>query len=314
MTIKSAQITRYGNTSEVIEIRQTNTPNLSAGKVLVEVKAAGINPIYWKIREGYMQQMIHLQFPSTLGLDFSGVVKQIGEDVSSDFKQGNEVYGQAGVPSGGSGAFSEMALASVTSIAHKPKTLEYEEAAALPLVGVSAWQALVEFMGLSNGQKILIHGGAGGIGSIAIQLAKNLGAHVATTVSTDDKQFVQKIGADEVIDYRTQTFEDIVHDYDAVFETVGGDTYTRSFKVLRKGGIIVSMLEQQCSELMEQFGVKAVSQFTQVNRERLSKLAEWVDQNKVKLNIEKTYSLDEAGRALDYLRDIHPRGKIVLTI
>jgi alcohol dehydrogenase len=258
--------------------------------------------------------MIHLQFPSTLGLDFSGVVKQIGEDVSSDFKQGNEVYGQAGVPSGGSGAFSEMALASVTSIAHKPKTLEYEEAAALPLVGVSAWQALVEFMGLSNGQKILIHGGAGGIGSIAIQLAKNLGAHVATTVSTDDKQFVQKIGADEVIDYRTQTFEDIVHDYDAVFDTVGGDTYTSSFKVLRKGGIIVSMLEQQSSELMEQFGVKAVSQFTQVNRERLSKLAEWVDQNKVKLNIEKTYSLDEAGRALDYLRDIHPRGKIVLTI
>ncbi len=121
-------------------------------------------------------------------------------------------------------------------------------------------------------------------------------------------------GADEIIDYRTQTFEDIVHDYDAVFDTVGGETYTRSFKVLRKGGIIVSMLEQQNSELMEQFGVKAVSQFTQVNRERLSKLAEWVDQNKVKVNVEKTYSLDEAGKALDYLRDIHPRGKIVLTI
>jgi alcohol dehydrogenase len=309
--MRSAQITRYGNTSEVIEIRQISTPNLSAGKVLVEVKAAGINPIDWKIREGYMQQMIHLQFPSTLGLDFSGVIKQVGEDVSSDFSQGDEVYGQAGVPSGGSGTFSEMSLASATSIAHKPKTLGHIEAAALPLVGVSAWQAL---MGLSNGQKILIHGGAGGIGSIAIQLAKNLGAHVATTVSSDDKQFVQKLGADEVIDYKTQTFEDIVHDYDAVFDTVGGDTYTRSFKVLRKGGIIVSMLEQQSSELMEQFGVKAVSQFTQVNREPLSKLAEWVDQNKVKLNIEKTYSLDEAGRALDYLRDIHPRGKIVLTI
>ena len=312
--MRSAQITRYGNTSEVIEIRQTSTPNLSAGKVLVEVKAAGINPIDWKIREGYMQQMIHLQFPSTLGLDFSGVIKQVGEDVSSDFSQGDEVYGQAGVPSGGSGTFSEMSLASATSIAHKPKTLGHIEAAALPLVGVSAWQAVVEFMGLSNGQKILIHGGAGGIGSIAIQLAKNLGAHVATTVSSDDKQFVQKLGADEVIDYKTQTFEDIVHDYDAVFDTVGGDTYTRSFKVLRKGGIIVSMLEQQNSELMEQFGVKAISQFTQVNRQRLSKLAEWVDQNKVKVNVEKSFSLDEAGKALDYLRDIHPRGKIVLAI
>jgi alcohol dehydrogenase len=312
--MKSAQIIRYGNTSEVIEIRQTSTPNLSVGKALVEVKAAGINPIDWKIREGYMQQMIRLQFPSTLGLDFSGVIKQVGENVSSGFSQGDEIYGQAGVPSGGSGAFSEMALASATSIAHKPKTLNYAEAAALPLVGVSAWQALVEFMGLSNGQKILIHGGAGGIGSIAIQLAKNLDAHVATTVSTDDKQFVQKLGADEIIDYKTQTFEDLALDYDAVFDTVGGETYTRSFKVLRKGGIIVSMLEQQNSELMDKFGVRAVSQFTQVDRERLSKLAEWVDQNKVKVNIEKTYSLDEAGKALDYLRDIHPRGKIVLAI
>jgi alcohol dehydrogenase len=312
--MKSAQITRYGNNSEVIEINEVTMPNLSAGKVLVNIKIAGINPIDWKIREGYMQQMIHLQFPSTLGMDFSGVIKQVGEDVSSDFKQGDEVYGQAGVPSGGSGAFSELALANATSIAHKPKRLSHTQAAALPLVGVSAWQALVEHIGLSKGQKILIHGGAGGIGSIAIQLAKNLGAHVATTVSSDDKQFVQDLGANEVIDYKTQTFEDLVHDYDAVFDTIGGETYTRSFRVLRKGGIIVSMLEQQNSELMEQFGVKAVSQFTQVNTERLSKLAEWVDQNKVNIHIDKTFSLDEVGKALDYLRDIHPRGKIVLAI
>ena len=312
--MKSAQITRYGNNSEVIEINEVTMPNLSAGKVLVNVKIAGINPIDWKIREGYMQQMIHLQFPSTLGMDFSGVIKQVGEDVSSDFKQGDEVYGQAGVPSGGSGAFSELALANATSVAHKPKRLSHTQAAALPLVGVSAWQALVEHIGLSKGQNILIHGGAGGIGSIAIQLAKNLGAHVATTVSSDDKQFVKDLGANEVIDYKTQTFEDLLHDYDAVFDTVGGETYTRSFRVLRKGGIIVSMLEQENLELMEQFGVKAVSQFTQVNRERLSKLAEWVDQNKVNIHIDKTFSLDEVGKALDYLRDIHPRGKIVLAI
>jgi NADPH:quinone reductase-like Zn-dependent oxidoreductase len=207
-----------------------------------------------------------------------------------------------------------VALANATSIAHKPKRLSHEEAAALPLVGVSAWQALVENIRLSKGQKILIHGGAGGIGSIAIQLAKNLGAHVATTASTDDKQFAQELGADEVIDYKTQTFEDLIHDYDAVFDTVGGETYRRSFRVLRKGGILVSMLEQQNSELMEQFGVKAIFQFTQVNRDRLSKLAEWVSQNEVKVKIEKTFSLDEAGKALDYLRDIHPRGKIVLAM
>ena len=123
--MKSAQITRYGNTSEVIKINQMKTPNLSTGKVLVNVQVAGINPIDWKIREGYMQQMIHLQFPSTLGMDFSGIVKQVGEEISSDLKQGDEVYGQAGIPSGGSGAFSEQALASVTSIAHKPKTLDH---------------------------------------------------------------------------------------------------------------------------------------------------------------------------------------------
>src|SRR5688572_2874662 len=152
--MKSAQITRYGNTSEVIKINQTNALNLSTGKVLVNVQVAGINPIDWKIREGYMQQMIHLRFPSTLGMDFSGIIKQVGEgeEISSDFKQGDEVYGQAGIPSGGSGAFAEQALASVTSIAHKPKTLDYSEAAALPLVGVSAWQALVEHIGLSKGQ------------------------------------------------------------------------------------------------------------------------------------------------------------------
>ena len=168
------------------------------------------------------------QFPSTLGIDFSGVIKQVGEDVShSDFKQGDEVYGQAGVVNGGSGAFAEMALADGESIAHKPKKLSHPEAGALPTVGVSAWWALVDDIGLSKGQKILIHGGAGGIGSIAIQLAKNLGAYVMTTVSTNDKQFVQELGADIVIDYKTQTFEDLLHDYDAVFDTVGGETYRR---------------------------------------------------------------------------------------
>src|SRR5205823_3100472 len=126
----------------------------------------------------------------------------------------------------------EMAISTAESIAHKPKRLSHVEAAALPLVGVSAWQALVENIGLSKGQKILIHGGAGGIGSIAIQLAKRLGAYVATTVSTDDKQFVEKLGADEVVDYKTQPFEELLHDYDAVFDTIGGETYTKSFRVL----------------------------------------------------------------------------------
>jgi alcohol dehydrogenase len=205
--MKSAQINKYGS-SEVVQINQsTPEPTLSSGKVLVSIKSAGVNPVDWKIREGGFQQMIPLQFPSTLGIDFSGVIKQVGQGVPpSEFKQGDEVYGQAGVISGGSGAFAEMALANAESIAYKPEKLGHAEASALPLVGVSAWRALTENIGLSKGQRILIHGGAGGIGSIAIQLAKNLGAHVATTVSANDKEFVQELGADQVLDYKSQNF------------------------------------------------------------------------------------------------------------
>ena len=319
--MKAAQIRSYGD-REVVEINQSassqNDP--SEGKVLVNVKAAGVNPSDWKLREGFFKQMVPLQFPATLGMDFSGVIEKVGVGVASDLKQGDEVYGQSGVFAGGSGAFAEMALANADKIAHKPKTLTHEQAAGLPLVGVSAWQALVETIGLSKGKKILIHGGAGGIGSISIQLAKHIGAYVATTVSTNDIQFVkEELGADEVIDYKTQTFENVLpHDFDAVFDTVGGETYTRSFKVLKRGGgsggIIVSMLEQPVQELMDQFGVKAVFLFSQVNRERLTKLAEWVDQNNIRVNVERTFPLDEARAALDYQRDVHPRGKIVLAM
>ncbi len=321
--MKSAQIRSYGD-SEVVEIN-ANTPSLkdpSDAMVLVTIRASGVNPSDWKLREGFFKQMVPLQFPATLGMDFSGVIEKVGEGVSSsatsDIRQGDEVYGQAGMLAGGSGAFAQMALANADKIAHKPKTLTHEQAAGLPLVGVSAWQALVETIELSKDKKILIHGGAGGIGSIAIQLAKHFGAYVATTVSSNDIQFVkEELGADEAIDYKTQTFEDVLpHDFDAVFDTVGGETYTRSFKTLKRsgGGIIVSMLEQPAQELMDQFGVKAVFLFTKANRERLTKLAEWVDQNNIRVNVERTFTLDEAGVALDYQRDVHPRGKIVLVM
>src|ERR687886_1233232 len=138
---------------------------------------------------------------------------------------------------------------------------------------------------------------------------------ICTTVSTNDKQFVQELGADQVIDYKTENFHDLIHNYDAVFDTVGGETYKSSFNVLKKGsGIIVSMLEQPNSELMNQYGVKAVFLFSQVNRERLTKLAEWIDQNNIKVNVDKTFSLNEAAKALDYQKDVHPRGKVVLTV
>jgi alcohol dehydrogenase len=314
MLMKSVEMNGYGN-SEVIQVNQNATaPNVpSTGRVLVKVAAAGINPFDWKIREGYMQQMIPLKFPTTPGGDFSGVVEKVGAQVSG-VQQGDEVYGQASVLTGGSGAFAERALANADTIAYKPKSLNNKEAAGLPVVGVSAWQALVEDIGLQNGQKVLIHGGAGGIGSIAIQLAKYLGAHVATTVRANDMQYAKELGADETIDYQTQNFDQLLHDYDAVYDTVGGETYARSFKVLKKGGIIVSMLEQPNQELMNQFGVRAVLRMVQVSRERLTKLAQWVDQNNIRVNVDRTFLLEEAGKALDYQKEEHPRGKVVLEV
>jgi len=309
--MKAAQIKKYGG-SEVVEInKNAPKPTVSRGHLLVEVNAAGVNPVDWKIREGYMQQMAPLQFPATLGGDFSGVVAEVGEGVSG-FKKGDEVYGHASILVGGSGSFAEFVSADIKVTARKPENITHVEAGALPLTGVSAWQALVDHMGLSRGKKILIHGGAGGIGSIAFQLARHLGAYVATTVNAKDIQYVKELGADETIDYKNQTFEGMLHDYDAVYDTVGGETYVRSFKVLRKGGIIVSMLEQPRPELMEQYGVNAIGQMTQVNTERLSKLAELVSKRVIKVHVDKTFPLEQAGEALAYLQSGHPRGKVVL--
>lgn len=311
--MKAAQINQYGG-SEIVEINgKAARPTITEGKVIVEVHAAGVNPVDWKIRQGYLAKMAPLSFPATLGGDFSGVVTEVGKGVS-DLNLGDEVYGQAGVLLGGSGSFAEYALVSAQTIARKPKSISYAEAAALPLAGVSALQALIEHINLLPGQKILIHGGAGGIGSFALQLAKHLGAYVATTVSGGDETYVKNLGASEVIDYKTEHFEDKHPDYDAVFDTIGGETYKKSFKVLKPGGVIVSMLEQPNTELIAQYGVKAIAQFTQVTTERLSKLAEFVDKRVIRIHVDKTFPLDQVGEALAYLKTGLPKGKVVVKI
>lgn len=311
--MKAAQINKYGG-REVVEINNNaQKPAVTKGKILVEVHAAGVNPVDWKIREGHFQQMAPLKFPATLGGDFSGVVVDLGEGVSG-FKRGDEVYGSAIILGGGSGSFAEFALANAKAVANKPKKVSHVEVAALPLAGVSALQSLVDHMNLKKGQKILIHGGAGGIGTFAIQIARHIGAYTATTVSKNDIQHAKELGADEVIDYKNQAFEEMLGDFDAVFDTVGGQTYERSFKVIKGGGIIVSMLEQPNKGLMDQYGVKAIGQFTQITNDRLSKLAELVDKGIIKLHVDKTFQLDQAGEALHYLQTGHPRGKVVVEV
>lgn len=309
--MKAAQINQYGE-GDVVKINENaQRPTVTSEKILIETFAASVNPIDWKIREGHHQQS--LQFPITLGSDFSGIVTEVGANVSG-FKKGDEVYGMAGIIHNGSGTFAEFILADPKLTSLKPKKTNFIEAAALPLAGTSAWQALVDYIRLSAGQKIIIHGGAGGLGSVAIQIAKHIGAYIATTVSLGNKDYVKNLGADEIIDYKNQNFETILHDFDAVFDTVGGDTYVKSFQVLKKNGVIVSMLVQPNKDLMEKYGVKAILEWTGPTTDRLTKIADLVDQGAMKINIDKTFPLDQAAQALTYQQKNHPRGKVVIVI
>jgi alcohol dehydrogenase len=308
--MKAARIHNYGGPDEV-HFENAERPTPGEGQLLIKVKAAGVNPVDWKIRKGYMQKNLPLHFPVTLGGDFSGVVEAVGPGVEG-FEIGEEVYGQAGVMTGGSGTFAESTLAPAEAVAAKPKSVGHKEAAALPLVGVSALQALVENLKLEKGQRVLIHGGAGGIGSAAIQIAKHLGAYVATTAAGSDLEYVKSLGADQAVDYKKEKFEDVVDEVDDVLDTVGGETYKRSFAVLKRGGRIVSMIEQPNQELMEKRGAEAIMQFTKVTTERLQKLTELVEAGALKINIDRTFPLEQAGEALREIEEHPPRGKVVV--
>lgn len=311
--MKAVQISNYGSPETLKITNDAPKPTVTPGQLLIEVHSAGVNPVDVKICEGRLQQAVPLRFPATIGLDFSGVVDTVGNNVTG-FEAGDEVFGEASLLKGGSGSFAEYVVVDAKNVAHKPTSINATSAAALPLAGISAWQALVDHIGISKGKKILIHGGAGGIGIFAILLAKHLGAYVAATVSTEDAQFVKELGVDEIIDYKKQAFEKLLSNYDAVYDVVGGDTYTKSFKVLKKGGIIVSSIEQPRIELEQQFGVNSVIQTTKVNKEDLSKLAGLVDKGIIKVVIDKTFPLEQTAAALTHLKNNHSRGKVVVQV
>lgn len=308
--MKAAQISQYGHADQ-IKIVDVDKPTVSDGKVLIEVKAASINPFDSKVREGMLGDSFKL--PATLGGDIAGVVAEVGEGVQG-IKPGDKVYGQAGVAGGASGAFAEFALTGEQQVALMPQNLDFLQAAAVPLTGLSALQVIQKHMQLQSGQKILIHGGAGGIGTMAIQIAKHLGAYVATTATGDGIAYVKNLGADEVIDYKTQQFDELLDGYDAVFDTVGGDTYQRSFKVLKKDGIVVSMLEQPNESLMQQYGVRAEYQQTRTNRADLDTLRGLIEQGAVTVHVDAAYPLDKAMEAFQAWENGSVKGKIVLQV
>ena len=309
--MRAAQIDEYGG-KDVVHVTDAPKPTLESGQVLVEAKAAGVNPFDIKVRSGATQQMTKLTFPATLGGDVSGVVSEVGPDVTG-FAVGQSVYGQAGALSG-HGSFAQFVPVKISQLADKPASVDFVTAAALPLVASSADQALNEHMHLQPGQKILIHGGGGGIGSVAIQLAKHLGAYVATTAGPDDLEFVKNLGADEVIDYRSQDFSTMLHDYDEVYDMVGGEANTKSYGILKPGGVIVSMVAAANEELVGQHQVHYVHQFSKVTTERLQRIAKLVDEGVLKAHVDRVFPLTEVADALEYLATGHPRGKVVLKI
>ena len=309
--MKAAQISAYGG-KDVLQINDVEKPGAGPEQVLVEVYAAAVNPFDVTVREGGAQQMSALNFPATLGGDVAGVVAEIGEGVTG-FEVGQAVYGQAHALSG-LGSFAEFSPVKAAQLAGKPTSLDFTATAAVPLVSGSAYQALVEHLNLQPGQKILIQGGGGGIGSVAVQLAKHLGAHVTATAAADDLDYVRGLGADEVIDYQSQDFTQLVHDLDAVFDTVGGETNTKSYGILKPGGILVSMAAQPDEALAKQHDVQSIHQFTHTTTENLTKIAELIDSGVLKIRVDKVFPLDQAAEALEYAKTGHPHGKVVIQV
>jgi alcohol dehydrogenase len=308
--MKAVQINSYGDIT-VFEINENvPKPVISDGQVLVKIHAASINPYDVFIRSGGAEKTRPLSFPATLGTDIAGVVAEVGSNTS--YSVGDKVYGSASPLAGGSGAFAEFAAVPEMNLAKMADNLDFVSAAALPITGISALQALTEHMQLTQGQKILIHGGAGGIGSIAIQIAKHIGAYVITTATGEGIEYVKTLGADEVIDYKVQKFEDIIKDVDAVFDTVAGETYRRSFQVLKKGSVIVSMIERPNIELSEKYGVRAIYQSTKANTEHLKKLTELVQIGAIIPHVDKVFPLHEIREAFEVFEKGNIKGKIVL--
>lgn len=310
--MKAAQINEYGDVS-VVQVVDIEKPVIADGQVLVEVHASSLNPFDTTVRSGSAQEWAPLQLPATLGGDIAGVVTEVGAGAEG-VSVGDNVYGQANAVAGNSGAFAEFAATSAGQVAKAPSNLSFLEAASIPLVGVSALQALTEHINLQAGQKIFINGGAGGIGEIAIQLAKSIGAYVATTATGEGIEAVKALGADEVIDYKSQDFTENLSDFDAVFDTVGGDLFTKSLAILKQGGVAVSMIAQADEATVAELGVTAISQFTQVTTAKLDALRELVESGAVKPHVGKVYSLDEIQAAFTSRESDTVSGKVVLEI
>lgn len=310
--MKAVKVREIGG-PEVLKLEDTPIPFPGSGEVLIEVHAASLNPNDAKLLRTDPTYQHAADNPLTPGFDLAGSVVELGENVKH-IRIGDNVYGQAAVVRKGTGAFAEYAVAQEDCIARMPDNLSFTDAAAVPLSACSAYQALVEHIKLKEGDKILIHGGSGGIGTFAIQLAKHLGSYVATTATDKGLNYVKEQGADTVIDYVSDRFEEHVRNFDAVLDTVGGDTYRRSFDVLKKGGIIVSMVSMSNEMLMKQYGVRAVLATTKVDSKKLGKITDLLKCGALHVNISNIYPLQQAKEAFEAKEKEKILGKIAIEV
>ena len=309
-TMKAIRFHTFGG-PEVLLYEDAPRPQPGTGDVLVRVHAAGVNPVDWKIREGHLKQMLNHTLPLIPGWDFSGVVEAVGLGVNG-LKKGDEVFSRPDIAR--NGAYAEHIAVRASEVAAKPKSIGHVHAAAVSLAALTAWQVLFDAAGLGARQRVLIHAAAGGVGTFAVQLAKWKGAHVIGTASKRNIEFVQELGADEIIDYERTRFEDVVREADVVFDTMGGDTQERSWQVLKKGGILVSIVAPPSAEAAAAHGVRQAFVFVLPNAAQLTRIAELVDSGTVKIIVETVMPLSEARRAQELSQAGHTRGKIVLQV
>src|SRR6266436_2901622 len=309
-TMKGVVIHEYGG-PEVLKYEDIPRPEPKGDELLIRVIAAGVNPVDGMIRSGMFAKEGNRAFPIILGGDVAGVVEKVGSKITK-FKAGDPVFAYVSLDN--SGGYAQYALVTEREAAPKPKSLTYVEAAAVPVVAMTAWQALVDTAKLSGGQTVLIHGGSGGVGSFAIQIAKARGAKVIATASTANQDLLKQLGADVAIDYTKTKFEDVAKDVDVVLNAVGKDTLLRSYSVVKKGGFIATLVAEPDQAELDKHGIRGAAISVKPNADELAEITKLIDEKKIRPIVSQVLPLTEAVKAQEQAATHHTRGKIVLKI
>jgi len=304
--MKAVRIHEYGDAG-ALKLEETPRPKITAGQILVKIRDAGVNPVDWKIREGRLKDRMPASFPLTIGQDFAGEVAELGNGVDR-FAVGDRVFGFA------TGAYAEYAAASVSEVAKAPQSMSFEVAASLPTAGLTALQLIRDVVKARKGMTILIHGAAGGVGSFATQIARGLGAKVIGTAADEDVSYLKSLGVEQVIDYKRERFEDKARELDAVVDLVGGDTLARSYSIVKKGGVLVSTVQQVDESAAKQAGVNASYFIMKRSAQDLAELAKLVDQGVVKPRVSRTMDLAQAKDAQELSETGQSHGKFILKV